>query len=41
MIVLDTAILAYAVGGEHPLREPCRGVLTAHGEGRAHRAWLR
>lgn len=34
MIVLDTTILAYAVGGEHPLREPCRGVLTAHGEGR-------
>lgn len=34
MIVLDTTILAYAVGSEHPLREPCRGVLAAHGEGR-------
>jgi len=34
MIVLDTTVLAYAVGSEHPLREPCRGVLTAHGEGR-------
>jgi len=34
MIVLDTTILAYAVGSEHPLREACRGVLTAHGEGR-------
>lgn len=34
MIVLDTTILAYAVGEEHPLREPCRRLLTAHGEGR-------
>ena len=34
MIVLDTTVLAYAVGGEHPLRAPCRDVLTAHGDGR-------
>lgn len=34
MIVLDTTVLAYAVGNEHPLREPCRLILTAHGEGR-------
>jgi len=34
MIVLDTTILAYAVGTEHPLRAPCRRLLTAHGEGR-------
>ncbi|MGH2427581.1 MAG: type II toxin-antitoxin system VapC family toxin, partial [Candidatus Limnocylindria bacterium] len=34
MIVLDTTILAYAVGDAHPLRDPCRRVLTAHGEGR-------
>lgn len=24
---LDTAIFMYSVGGEHPLREPCRAVL--------------
>ena len=24
MIVLDTTVLVYAVGAEHPLREPCR-----------------
>lgn len=34
MIVLDTTILAYAVGDDHPLRAPCRRLLTAHGEGR-------
>lgn len=34
MIVLDTTILAYAVGGQHPLRAPCRRLLAAHGEGR-------
>ena len=33
MIVLDTTILSYAVGGEHPLREPCRRLLAAHGAG--------
>ena len=34
MIVLDTTILAYAVGDAHALRAPCRRLLTAHGEGR-------
>ncbi len=34
MIVLDTTILCYAVGDEHALREPCRRVMRAHGDGR-------
>lgn len=34
MIVLDTTVLAYAVGADHPLREPCRRLLTAHADGR-------
>lgn len=29
MIVLDTTVLLYAVGTEHPLREPCRRLLGA------------
>lgn len=29
MIVLDTAVLAYAVGGDHPLRGPADGLLGA------------
>ena len=29
MIVLDTTVLIYAVGGEHPLREPSRGLIEA------------
>mgnify|MGYP001351685885 CR=1 FL=1 len=33
MIVLDTTVLSYAVGVEHPLRDPCRRVLEAHGSG--------
>jgi hypothetical protein len=33
VIVLDTTVLAYAVGTEHPLREPSRRLLTAIGEG--------
>ena len=33
MNVLDTTVLAYAVGGEHPLRDPCRRLLTAHADG--------
>lgn len=28
MIVLDTTVLVYAVGTEHPLREPCRQLLA-------------
>lgn len=34
MIVLDTTVLAYAVGADHPLRQPCRRLLTAHADGR-------
>ena len=34
MIVLDTTVLACAVGEEHPLRDPCRRLLAAHAEGR-------
>ncbi|MFT4214641.1 MAG: type II toxin-antitoxin system VapC family toxin [Microbacterium sp.] len=34
MILLDTTVLLYAVGAEHPLREPCRAVIAAAGEGR-------
>jgi predicted nucleic acid-binding protein len=33
VIVLDTTILAYAVGEDHPLREPCRRLLAAHASG--------
>ena len=29
MIVLDTTVLVYAKGTEHPLREPCRELVTA------------
>ncbi len=29
MIVLDTTILAYAKGGTHPLRAPCRALMEA------------
>ena len=34
MILLDTSVLGYAVGIEHPLRQPCRQLLRAHGDGR-------
>ncbi|HTE84144.1 MAG TPA: type II toxin-antitoxin system VapC family toxin [Dehalococcoidia bacterium] len=34
MIVLDTTVLSYADGGEHPLREPCRRLIQAHADGR-------
>ena len=33
MIIVDTTVLAYAVGEEHPLREPCRRLLAAHASG--------
>jgi predicted nucleic acid-binding protein len=33
MILLDTTILVYAVGAEHPLRQPCRAVVRAIGAG--------
>lgn len=36
MIVLDTTILLYAVGAEHALRAPCRGVVAAIGEDWIH-----
>ena len=29
MIVLDTTVLVYAVGSEHPLRDPCRTIIRA------------
>lgn len=34
MILLDTTVLVYAVGGEHPLREPCRRIVQEIGTGR-------
>ncbi len=34
MIVIDTTVLSYAVGAEHPLREPCRRLLRAHADER-------
>lgn len=30
---VDTAVFMYAVGGQHPLREPCRQVLRSIGGG--------
>lgn len=33
MIVVDTTVLVYAVGVDHPLREPCRAVITAVQDG--------
>ena len=33
MIVLDTMILAYAMGAEHRLKEPCRRLIQAIGDG--------
>lgn len=38
MILLDTTVLVYAVGTEHPMREPCRRLLQAHGDGLVHAA---
>ena len=29
MIVLDTTVLVYATGAEHPLRSPCRALIEA------------
>jgi predicted nucleic acid-binding protein len=34
VILLDTTVLSYTVGAEHPLREPCHRLLQAHGDGR-------
>jgi predicted nucleic acid-binding protein len=33
VILLDTPVLVYAVGDEHPLREPCQRLLNAHALG--------
>lgn len=33
MIVLDTTVLVYAKGAEHPLREPCRELIEAIARG--------
>lgn len=33
MIVLDTTVLVYAKGAEHPLRQSCRELIAAIGEG--------
>jgi predicted nucleic acid-binding protein len=34
VIVLDTTVLAYAVGADHSLRGPCRAIIDAIGDGR-------
>jgi predicted nucleic acid-binding protein len=34
MIVVDTTVLVYAVGSEHPLRDPCRDLIAAIAAGR-------
>jgi predicted nucleic acid-binding protein len=34
VIVLDTTVLVYAKGAEHPLREPCRELIAAIAAGR-------
>lgn len=34
MIVLDTTVLVYAKGAEHPLRDPCRELIAAIAERR-------
>jgi predicted nucleic acid-binding protein len=34
VIVIDTTVLIYAVGDEHPLRAPCRDLVAALREGR-------
>lgn len=33
MILVDTTVLVYAVGTEHPLRDPCRDFVRLVGEG--------
>lgn len=34
MILLDTTVLIYAKGAEHPFREPCRELISAVTDGR-------
>ena len=36
MIVLDTTVLVYAKGAEHPLRDPCRRLVAAITDGELH-----
>lgn len=38
MIVLDTTVLVYAVGQEHPLRKPCRRLIEAVSRGQIEAA---
>jgi hypothetical protein len=33
MIVLDTTVLVYAKGADHPLRDPCRSLIAAVADG--------
>lgn len=33
MIVLDTTVLVYAKGADHPLRDPCRSLIDAIAQG--------
>lgn len=34
MILLDTTVLVYAKGADHPLRDPCRELIAAIAEGK-------
>jgi predicted nucleic acid-binding protein len=34
LILLDTTVLVYAVGGDHPLQAPCRAAIQLLGDGR-------
>ena len=34
MIVLDSTVLVYAVGGDHPYRQPCRDIVDSVASGR-------
>jgi uncharacterized protein len=36
VIVLDTTVLVYAVGGDHPLQDPCRRLLVAASARKVH-----
>lgn len=38
MILVDTNVLLYVEGAEHPLRAPCRRLMRAHTEGRVELA---
>jgi uncharacterized protein len=34
VILIDTTVLVYAVGGDHPMRDPCRSIIGEIGAGR-------